>query len=92
MHKLLRIYPDLTPTTRRLIAQRLGEQHFAVGYMYFASLRLLDARAHFAQARRHGARPARMALYHACTALRPETVESLRLVKRRLVAAVRGGR
>jgi len=92
MHKLLRIYPDLTPTTRRLIARRLGEQHFAVGYMYFAGSKLLEARAHFAQARRHSSRPARMALYHACTALRPETVELLRLAKRRVVAAVRGDR
>ncbi len=92
MHKLLRTCPDLTPTTRRLIARRLGEQHFAVGYIHFAGSRLQEARPHFAQARRYGTRPVRLALYHACTALKPETVELLRLAKRRVVAAVRGDR
>lgn len=92
MHKLLTTYPDLEWRTRRLIAQRLSEQHFQLGYLSFSDGLLGPAREHLSSSLRYRPLPNRAAFYLLCSMLHPAAIETLRRGKRRVIAGIRGQR
>lgn len=86
MHKLLREQPDLSAHTRALVARRLRELHFEVGYMQWEAGQLAEAHQEFARSLLYGGWRRRSLLYYFCTWLPPEIVCALRRAKHGLSA------